>query len=47
MAQELADEIGYGNFKGRAGHSSHDDRYVDALHAVWEVMEGLQRPSHS
>ena len=43
VARQLAAEIDYGNFKDRAEHSSHDDRYVDALHAVWGVMERLQR----
>jgi len=46
VARELAAEIDYGNFKARAERSSHDDRYVDALHAVWRVMERLQRPGH-
>lgn len=45
VARELAAEIDYGNFKERAERRSHDDRYVDALHAVWGVMERLQRPS--
>ena len=35
---QLAAEIDYGNFKGRAERNSHDERYVDALHAVWGVM---------
>ena len=46
VAQELTAEIDYGNFKERVERSTHDDRYVDALHAVWGVMEQLQRPSH-
>jgi len=46
VAQELTAAIDYGNFKERAERSTHDDRYVDALHAVWGVMEQLQRPSH-
>lgn len=46
VAQELASEVDYGNFKDRAHSQSGDDRYVDALHDVWEVMERLQRPSH-
>lgn len=45
VARELATEIDYGNFKDRAERCTHEDRYVDALHAVWEVMERLQRPS--
>ena len=45
VARDLADEIDYGNFKERAERRSHDDRYVDALHAVSGVMERLQRPS--
>lgn len=45
VAQELASEVDYGNFKDRALSQSGDDRYVDALHDVWEVMERLQRPS--
>jgi len=45
VAQEMAAEIDYSNFKERAERRSHDDRYVDALHAVWGVMERLQRPS--
>jgi len=45
VARELAAEIDYGNFKNQAERCSHDDRYVDALHAVWEVMERLQRQS--
>lgn len=44
VARELAAEIDYGNFKDQAESRSHDDQYVDALHAVWEVMERLQRP---
>lgn len=45
VAQELAAEIDYGNFKDRAERRSHDDRYVDALHDVWGVMKRLQPPS--
>lgn len=45
VARELAAEIDYGNFKARAERCSHDERYVDALHDVWEVMERLQRPN--
>lgn len=45
VAQELASEVDYGNFKDLAHSQSGDDRYVDALHDVWEVMERLQRPS--
>lgn len=44
VARELAAEIDYGNFKDQAERCTRDDRYVDALHAVWEVMERLQRP---
>ena len=46
VARELTAEIDYGNFKDRAERRSHDDRYVDALHTVWGVMERLQQPSH-
>jgi hypothetical protein len=45
VAQELALEIDYGNFKDRALSHSGDERYVHALHDVWAVMERLQRPS--
>jgi hypothetical protein len=45
VSQELAAEIDYGNFKDRAHSGSGDDKYVDALHDVWEVMERLQRPN--
>jgi hypothetical protein len=45
VTQELTAEIDYGNFKDRAYSQSGDDRYVHALHDVWEVMERLQRPS--
>jgi len=45
VVQELASEVDYGNFKDRAHSQSGDDRYVDALHDIWEVMERLQRPS--
>jgi hypothetical protein len=45
VTRELAAEIDYGNFKDRAHSRSSDDRYVDALHDVCEVMERLQRPS--
>ncbi|MFM8548465.1 MAG: hypothetical protein ACKODB_12800, partial [Betaproteobacteria bacterium] len=45
VAQQLASEVAYGNFKDRAHSQSGDDRYVDALHDVWEGMERLQRPS--
>ncbi len=45
VTQELAAEIDYGNFKDRAHSRSGDDKYVDALHDVWAVMERLQRPN--
>ena len=45
VAQQLASEIDYGNFKDRVLSQSGDDRYVHALHDVWEVMDKLQRPS--
>jgi len=45
VSQELAAEIDYGNFKDRAHSRSGDDKYVDALHDVWAVMERLQRPN--
>ena len=45
VTQELAAEIDYGNFKDRAHGRSGDDKYVDALHDVWAVMERLQRPN--
>lgn len=45
VAQELAAEIDYGNFKDRAHSRSGDDRYVHAPHDVWSVMERLQRPN--
>jgi hypothetical protein len=45
VSQELAAEIDYGNFKDLAHSRSGDDKYVDALHDVWAVMERLQRPS--
>lgn len=45
VVRELIAEIDYGNFKDRAHSRSSDDRYVDALHDVWEVMERLQQPS--
>jgi len=44
VVRELTADIDYGNFKDRAGQCAGDDRYVDALHDVWEVMERLQRP---
>ena len=44
VTQELTAEIDYGNFKDRAHDRSGDDKYVHALHEVWEVMERLQRP---
>ena len=47
VAPELASEIDYGNFKDGPERCTHDDRYVDALHAVWKVMERLQHPTHS
>lgn len=46
VTRELAAEIDYGNFKARAHSRAGDDDYVDAMHAVWEVMESLQQPSH-
>jgi hypothetical protein len=46
VTQQLATEIDYGNFKDRSHSRSGDDRYVDALHDVWEVMEKVQRSSH-
>lgn len=45
VTQNLAAEIDYGNFKARAHSRAGDDDYVDAMHAVWEVMESLQQPS--
>jgi hypothetical protein len=46
VTRELAAEIDYGNFKARAHSRAGDDDYVDAMHAVWEVMESLQLPCH-
>jgi hypothetical protein len=46
VTQELAAEIDYGNFKDQADSRSGDDKYVDALHDVWAVMERLQRTNH-
>ena len=46
VTRELAAEIDYGNFKARAHGRAGDDDYVDAMHAVWEVMESLQQPSN-
>ncbi len=43
IAEALAAELDYGNFKSRAHARSGDPDYVHALHDVWAIMEKLQR----
>jgi hypothetical protein len=44
MLKKLADEIDYTNFKSEcAARRTLTGRYVEALHRVWEIMEGIQR----
>ena len=46
VADQLAKEIDYGNFKSRVHTLTGDAEYMHALHEVWAVMEKLQRPEN-
>jgi len=38
----LTSEMDYDNFKSEVGRRRNDRAYEEALHAVWDVMYGLQ-----
>ncbi len=40
---ELAEEIDYGNFKGKIGKKEVSEGYLASLHEVWAAMRRLQK----